>query len=182
MIFSHLCLCVTGVIFSVVQTNPKIAQALQTLLGEKIVVTSALVVVKNPMLAAGSGVGIKMADGGVEQGPLCIPCFLMDCSSLLCVCTSTPSLCCLSISFPDSQELHLPWILLLLHTSQCWQSSASPAGCWGWPEAPELSEGFGGQRRGERVQLQKAPCLGTLPAVLKCRAACGLSLSGIIGF
>ena len=28
---SHLCLCVTGVIFSVVQTNPKIAQALQTL-------------------------------------------------------------------------------------------------------------------------------------------------------
>lgn len=27
---SHLCLCVTGVIFSVVQTNPKIAQALQT--------------------------------------------------------------------------------------------------------------------------------------------------------
>lgn len=101
--FSHLCLCVTGVIFSVVQTNPKIAQALQTLRGEKTVVTSALVVVKNPRLAAGSEVRIKMADGGVEQGSLCIPCFLTDCSSLLCVCTSTPSQGCLSISFPDSQ-------------------------------------------------------------------------------
>lgn len=143
-------------------------------------VTSALVVVKNPTLAAGSEVRIKMADGGVEQGSLCIPCFLTDCSSLLRVCTSTPSQCCLSISFPDSQELHLPRILL--HTSRCWQSSASPAGCRGWPEAPELLQGSGGQRRGESVQLQKAPCLGMMPAVLKCRAACGLSLSGIIGF
>lgn len=30
-------------------------------------VTSALVVVRNPTLAASSEVGIKMADGGVEQ-------------------------------------------------------------------------------------------------------------------
>lgn len=50
-------------------------------------VTSALVVVKNPTLAAGSEVGIKMADGGGEQGSLCIPCFLTDRSSLLRACT-----------------------------------------------------------------------------------------------
>lgn len=53
---SHLCLCVTGVIFTVVQTNPKIVPALQMLQREKIVVTSALVVVKNPELTASSEV------------------------------------------------------------------------------------------------------------------------------
>lgn len=145
---------------------------------KKPVVTSALVVVKNPTLAAGSEVGIKMADGGGEQGSLCIP--FPDGLLLAAPCVHMNSLtqCCLSISFPDSQELHLPRILL--HTSRCRQSSASPAGCRGRPEAPELIEGFGGQRRGESVQLQKAPCLGMMPAVLKCRAACGLSLSGII--
>lgn len=111
-------------------------------------VTSALVVVKNPTLAAGSEVRIKMADGGVEQGSLCIPYFLTDCSSLLCVCTSTPSQCCLSISFPDSQELHLP--RLLLHTSRCWQSSVPLPGAGAGRRHQSYSRDLGG-RGEERV-------------------------------
>lgn len=132
-------------------------------------VTSALVVVKNPTLAAGSEVGIKMADGGVEQGSLCIPWLLMDCSSLLCVCTSPPSQCCLSRSCTQ---------LGSSSTLQSWQSSASPARSRG----TGVTAGIWGAEAKRQLQLQKAPGLGRMPAVLKCRAACGLSLSGIIGF